>query len=66
MVNKDIITSTRTCGRWSSTCVLRLIVFKTRFHRDEYEQPFQPTTDQYETLNTETQGNQPQYDVIRP
>jgi len=33
--------------------------------RDAPEQPFHPAADEYETLNTQTQGDQPQYDVIQ-
>jgi len=33
--------------------------------RNAHEQTFQPAADEYETLNTQPQGDQPQYDVIQ-
>jgi len=33
--------------------------------RDAHEQTFHPASAEYETLNTQPQGDQPQYDVIQ-
>jgi len=35
------------------------------FARDAHNQPFHPAANEYETLDTQTQGDQPQYDVIQ-